>query len=69
MEIELYLKAHTLPNVPSQNLILKVAGSKQPDAFVVLGGHTDSWDIADGAMDDGGGAGSGAVDQNPWPST
>jgi carboxypeptidase Q len=56
MEIELYLEAHTLPDVPSRNLILEVAGSKHPDEFVVLGGHTDSWDIADGAMDDGGGA-------------
>ncbi|KAG0628707.1 hypothetical protein M758_1G046500 [Ceratodon purpureus] len=56
MEIELYLEAHTLPDVQSRNLILEVVGSKHPDEFVVLGGHTDSWDIADGAMDDGGGA-------------
>ena len=56
MEIELYLEAHTLPDVQSRNLILEVPGSKYPDEFVVLGGHTDSWDIADGAMDDGGGA-------------
>lgn len=56
IEIELYLEAQTLPDVPSRNLILEIQGSKHPDEFVVLGGHTDSWDIADGAMDDGGGA-------------
>jgi hypothetical protein len=39
MEIELYLEAHTLLDVPSRNLI---AGSKNLDEFVVLGGHTDS---------------------------
>lgn len=56
IEIELYSEAHTLPDAPSRNLILEIRGSKHPDEYVVLGGHTDSWDIADGAMDDGGGA-------------
>lgn len=56
IEIELYMEAHTLPDAPSRNLILEIEGSRWPDEYVVLGGHTDSWDIADGAMDDGGGA-------------
>ena len=32
------------------------AGPGQPDEVVVLGGHIDSWDVGQGAMDDGGGS-------------
>ena len=31
-------------------------GREKPDEVVVLGGHIDSWDVGQGAMDDGGGA-------------
>jgi hypothetical protein len=55
VEIELYMEAHTLPDSPSRNLILEIEGSRFPDEYVIVGGHTDSWDIADGAIDDGGG--------------
>ncbi|KAJ7526660.1 hypothetical protein O6H91_16G017500 [Diphasiastrum complanatum] len=54
--IELYMEAHTLPDQLSRNLILEIEGSEKPNEIVVFGGHMDSWDIADGAMDDGGGA-------------
>ncbi|KAL2649816.1 hypothetical protein R1flu_017944 [Riccia fluitans] len=54
--IELYMEAHTLPDRLSRNLILEIPGSEKPEELVVIGGHMDSWDIADGAMDDGGGA-------------
>ncbi|CAM6007997.1 unnamed protein product [Sphagnum balticum] len=56
VEIELYMEARTLPDSPSRNLILEIEGSRFPDEYVIVGGHTDSWDIADGASDDGGGA-------------
>ncbi|KAG6552889.1 hypothetical protein Mapa_005544 [Marchantia paleacea] len=54
--IELYMEAHTLPDRLSRNLIIEIEGSEKPQELVVFGGHMDSWDIADGAMDDGGGA-------------
>eukprot|EP00250_Pteridium_aquilinum_P014364 c21940_g1_i2 orf=322-1782(+) len=56
LELELYMEAHTLPNKTSRNLIVEIKGSEKPEEVVVFGGHMDSWDIADGAMDDGGGA-------------
>jgi carboxypeptidase Q len=56
VEIELYMEAHTLPDAQSRNLILEIEGTHFPSEYVIVGGHTDSWDIADGAMDDGGGA-------------
>ncbi|KAH7439000.1 hypothetical protein KP509_04G040900 [Ceratopteris richardii] len=56
IEIELYMEAHTLPDQMSRNLIVEIKGEKEPEEVIVLGGHMDSWDIADGAMDDGAGA-------------
>lgn len=51
----LRLSAETLPDVPSRNVMGEVVGSELPDEVVVLGGHIDSWDVGQGAMDDGGG--------------
>lgn len=56
MVLELYMEAHTLPDQTSRNLIVEIQGYEKPEEVVVFGGHMDSWDIADGAMDDGGGA-------------
>jgi carboxypeptidase Q len=36
--------------------VAEVIGRDRPDEVVVLGGHIDSWDVGQGAMDDGGGA-------------
>ena len=51
----LQLGAQTLPDVLSRNVIAELAGREKPDEFLVLGGHTDSWDVGTGAMDDAGG--------------
>lgn len=53
--INLRMGAQTLPDAPSRNIIAEVIGSEKPDEVVVLGGHIDSWDVGQGAMDDGGG--------------
>jgi carboxypeptidase Q len=53
--VELEMEAHFLPDTPSRNVIAEVVGSEFPDEIVVLGGHSDSWDVGQGAMDDGGG--------------
>lgn len=54
--ITLKMEARTLPDVPSRNVVAELRGSEQPDQVVVLGGHIDSWDVGEGAMDDAGGA-------------
>lgn len=53
--VKLDMEAHSLPDVPSRNVVAEVVGSEFPEQVVVLGGHSDSWDVGQGAMDDGGG--------------
>jgi carboxypeptidase Q len=54
--VTLTMNARMLPDVPSRNVVAEVVGREKPDEVVVLGGHIDSWDVGQGAMDDGGGA-------------
>ena len=54
--VTLRMSARTLPDAPSRNVVAEVVGREKPDEVVVLGGHIDSWDVGQGAMDDGGGA-------------
>src|SRR5688572_5613091 len=55
VRVLLKMEARTLPDAPSRNVMGEVVGRERPDEVVVLGGHIDSWDVGQGAMDDGGG--------------
>jgi len=52
--LTLKMGAEMLPDAPSRNAVAEIRGSEKPDEVVVLGGHIDSWDVGEGAMDDGG---------------
>ena len=39
----------------SYNVIGELKGSEQPEEIIVVGGHLDSWDVGEGAHDDGAG--------------
>jgi carboxypeptidase Q len=52
--VNLKMSAQTLPDAPSRNVVAELRGTEKPDEVVVLGGHIDSWDVGNGAMDDGG---------------
>jgi carboxypeptidase Q len=54
--VHLKMEAQTLPDVESRNVVAELVGSEKPEEIVVLGGHIDSWDVGQGAMDDGGGS-------------
>ena len=45
----------TLDDVLSYNVIGEIKGSEHPENIMVVGGHLDSWDLADGSQDDGAG--------------
>jgi len=42
-----------LPDVLSYNVIGEIKGSEKPEEIIVVGGHLDSWDLGEGAHDDG----------------
>lgn len=53
--VRLRMSAQTLPDAPSRNVMGELTGRERPNEVVVIGGHIDSWDVGQGAMDDGGG--------------
>jgi hypothetical protein len=56
-EIKFYFKQNCrqLQDVKSYNVIGEIKGSVHPDEIILVGGHLDSWDLGDGAHDDGAG--------------
>ena len=53
--VTLYMEAENKGETPSANVIGEIVGSEKPEEIVVIGGHIDSWDVGQGAQDDGGG--------------
>ncbi|KAJ8726845.1 hypothetical protein PYW08_015242 [Mythimna loreyi] len=45
----------TLETTVSRNTLIDLKGHKDPEKLVIVSGHIDSWDVGQGAMDDGGG--------------
>ncbi len=39
--------------VPQYNVIADIPGTEKPEEYVIVGGHIDSWDGAEGAVDNG----------------
>jgi carboxypeptidase Q len=55
VSIHLRMDDATLPDVESANVVGELVGKDKPDEIVVIGGHLDSWDVGQGAHDDGAG--------------
>jgi carboxypeptidase Q len=55
VRVRLEMGARTLPDTISHNVIGELRGRERPEEVVVVGGHLDSWDVGQGAHDDGGG--------------
>lgn len=53
--VELKMAAKLMGDRPSHNVIAELKGREAPHEIVVIGGHIDSWDVGQGAHDDGGG--------------
>ena len=53
--LRLKMEAKFLPDAESANVIAEIKGSEKPEEVIVVSGHYDSWDVGQGAHDDGGG--------------
>jgi carboxypeptidase Q len=56
LRVRLKMGAEMLPEADSANVIAELRGREKPEEVVVVSGHFDSWDVGNGATDDGGGA-------------
>ena len=56
-DLDLYFESHCeiLPDANSYNVIAELKGSEYKDEIIVVSGHLDSWDLGEGAHDDGAG--------------
>ncbi len=55
LTVSLFTHGYMLPDTAAHNVIGELKGSVFPDQYITVGGHLDSWDPAEGAMDDGAG--------------
>lgn len=55
--LKLYIRTtcEMLPDVLSYNVVGEIKGTANPEEYVIVGGHLDSWDLGDGSHDDGAG--------------
>ena len=53
VKVRLEMEARTEPDADSGNAIGEIPGRERPEEVVVMGGHIDSWDVGQGAQDDG----------------
>lgn len=55
VRVHLAMEAHMEPDADSADVVGEIVGREKPDEVVTVGGHIDSWDVGQGAHDDGGG--------------
>jgi hypothetical protein len=53
VRVELSMGASMRSDAESFNVVAEITGREKPDEVVVMGGHLDSWDVGQGAHDDG----------------
>ena len=55
LELYMEMSCEKFDDVLSYNVIGEITGSEYPNEYIIVGGHLDSWDLGDGAHDDGAG--------------
>lgn len=55
VRVRLDIQADIRDNAPSGNVIAEIRGRERPDEIVLIAAHLDSWDLGQGAIDDGSG--------------
>jgi hypothetical protein len=53
LQFSLQLSCEAFDRTMQANVIAEIPGTEFPDEYITVGGHLDSWDIGEGAHDDG----------------
>lgn len=56
VKVRLTMGARFGEETTSHNVVAELRGREKPEEVIVVGGHLDSWDVGQGAHDDGGGS-------------
>lgn len=55
LRVQLQTYGFFLPDADENNVVAELKGSTYPNEIITIGGHLDSWDVNEGAHDDGAG--------------
>ena len=55
LRVQMQTYGYFLPDADENNVVAELIGSQFPDEIITIGGHLDSWDVNEGAHDDGAG--------------
>jgi carboxypeptidase Q len=55
LSAQLFTYGKMLPDTMGHNVIGELRGTESPEEIITIGGHLDSWDVNEGANDDGAG--------------
>lgn len=55
LKVHIELSCKNFPDKLSHNVVADIYGSEFPDQIILVSGHLDSWDLGEGAHDDGAG--------------
>lgn len=53
LQFSLQLSCEAFDRTMQANVVAEIPGTEFPDEYITVGGHLDSWDIGEGAHDDG----------------
>lgn len=55
IKVQVQTYGNFLPEAEDNNVVAEIKGSEFPNEYITVGGHLDSWDVNEGAHDDGAG--------------
>ena len=55
VRVQMQTYGYFLPDADENNVVAEIKGSEFPNEIITIGGHLDSWDVNEGAHDDGAG--------------
>jgi hypothetical protein len=53
VRVQMQTYGYFLPDADENNVVAEIKGTDFPNEFITIGGHLDSWDVNEGAHDDG----------------